>query len=203
MDRADMERVCDDFVRATDRALEASFDVLEIHAGHGYLLGGFISPLSNRRTDEYGGSLERRLRFPLEVFDAVRALWPESLPLSVCLSVHDWSRGGLTPDEALEMCRVFHRRGADIIHVVTGQTTADATPHYGRAWETLFSDLIRNETGIPTLLGGNLTAADEINTVLAGGRADLCLASPLPRDPRSLLQPSAYAALLRPAATGR
>jgi anthraniloyl-CoA monooxygenase len=197
MDRSDMDRVRDDFVRSACWALEAEFDVLEIHAGHGYLLGSFISPLSNRRKDEYGGTIEARLRFPLDVFEAVRAAWPEARPLSICLSIHDWSRGGLAPDEALHLCREFHRHGADIIHVVSGQTTSDASPQYGRAWETPFGDLIRNEADIPTLLGGNLTTDDEVNTILAAGRADLCLASPRPRDPRSLLAPATQPSLPR------
>jgi len=180
MDRSDMRRVCEEFVRAARWAEEAGFDMLELHAGHGYLLASFLSPLSNRRSDAYGGSLENRLRFPLEVFDAVRAVWPQERPLSACFSATDWARHGLPTLEAVAIALAFKNCGCDLIHVVTGQTTDDANPPYGRSWETAFSDLIRNEALVPTMTGGNIATADEMNTILAAGRADLCIVAPRP-----------------------
>lgn len=176
--RESMSQVCEDFARASCWASDASFDLLELQFGHGYLVASFLSPLTNLRTDQYGGSLGSRLRFPLEIFDAVRQIWPRDRILSVSLCVSDWVRGGLEVSEARTIAAIFKEHGCDVIHVVTGQTTADARPVYGRAWQTHFSDEIRNEVKIPTITSGNITAADEVNTILAAGRADLCIASP-------------------------
>lgn len=188
MTRADMDRVREDFVQAARRAGEAGFDLLELHFGHGYLLAGFLSPLTNRRTDAYGGSLQNRLRFPLEILDEVRAVWPTEKPLSVCFSATDWAGGGTSAEDAVAIAAAFKDHGCDLIHVVTGQTTADAGPVYGRAWQTSFSDQIRNEVGIPTVTSGNITTTDEMNTILAAGRADLCILAPRPgNDPRRVL----------------
>lgn len=178
MDRADMDRVRNDFVRATQKAHEASFDLLQLHFAHGYLLASFISPLTNLRNDEYGGDLEHRMRFPLEVFDAVRAAWPQDKTISVALSATDCVRGGLDIDDAVIVARMLKDHGCDIIAVVVGQTTIDSEPAYGRGFLTPFSDRIRNEAGIPTMVGGYLTTSDEVNTILAAGRADLCIIDP-------------------------
>ncbi|HKG91815.1 MAG TPA: bifunctional salicylyl-CoA 5-hydroxylase/oxidoreductase [Gemmatimonadaceae bacterium] len=175
MTRADMDAVREQFVRATRMAVEAGFDMLELHCAHGYLLSGFITPVLNRRGDEYGGPLEHRLRYPVEVFMAMRAAWPADRPMSVRISATDWvEEGGLAPGEEVEVARAFHRAGADIIHVSTGQTAADARPRYGRMFQTPFSDRIRNEAGIPTIAVGNITDADQVNSIIAAGRADLC-----------------------------
>jgi anthraniloyl-CoA monooxygenase len=161
------------------------FDMLELHCAHGYLLSSFLTPLSNRRTDEYGGSLENRLRYPLEVFLAMRAVWPSQLPISVRISATDWTPGGIDGDDAVEIARAFGTAGADIIHVSTGQTSPDSKPVYGRMFQTPYSDRIRNETGLPTIAVGNITEADQINSILAAGRADLCaLARPHLANPR-------------------
>ena len=185
MTRADMDRVIADFVRATERAEECGFDMVELHAAHGYLLSAFITPLTNKRTDEYGGSLENRLRFPLEVFRAIRAVWPQHKPMSVRISATDWvGEDGITPDDALEISRAFHAAGADIIHVSAGQTSTRARPVYGRMFQTPFSDRIRNECGVPTIAVGNIYEIDHVNSILAAGRADLCaLARPHLMDP--------------------
>jgi anthraniloyl-CoA monooxygenase len=185
MTRADLERVKLEFVRATEMAAGCGFDMLELHCAHGYLLSGFITPLSNTRTDEYGGSLENRLRWPLEVFRAMRAAWPARLPMSVRISATDWAPGGITDDDAVHMARAFGEAGADIIHVSAGQTTPAARPVYGRMFQTPFSDRIRNETGLPTIAVGNITEPDQVNSIIAAGRADLCaLARPHLADPR-------------------
>jgi anthraniloyl-CoA monooxygenase len=184
MTRADMERVRDEFVRAVRWALEADFDMIELHAAHGYLLSSFLTPLSNRRGDEYGGSLANRLRFPLEVCGAMRDAWPAERPLSVRISATDWAQGGIPAEEAVEIARAFSRGGADIIHVSTGQTTPDARPVYGRMFQTPFSDMIRQEAGVPTIAVGNITDADQVNSIIAAGRADLvALARPHLADP--------------------
>lgn len=184
MTREDMDKVRDDFVRAARMADEAGFDILELHMAHGYLLASFISPLTNVRRDEYGGSLENRMRFPLEVFDAVRAVWPEDKPMAVRLSATDWKDGGLTGEDAVEIARMLKAHGCDLIDVSTGQTVPDARPVYGRMYQTPFSEQIRNEVGIPTITVGNITTADQVNTILAAGKADLCaLARPHLRDP--------------------
>jgi anthraniloyl-CoA monooxygenase len=192
MIRADMERVRDEFVRAAEMALAAEFDMLELHCAHGYLLSGFITPLSNRRTDEYGGCLENRLRFPLEVFRALRAVWPQDRPMSVRISATDWVEGGIDCGDAVEVAKAFHLAGADIIHVSAGQTSPDAKPTYGRMFQTPFSDRIRNETGIPTIAVGNITEPDQVNSIIAAGRADLCaLARPHLADPHWTLRAAA------------
>jgi anthraniloyl-CoA monooxygenase len=175
MDRTDMERVRDDFAGAARLARSAGFDLLELHCGHGYLLGGFLSPLTNRRADDYGGSIENRLRFPVEVFSYVRSVWPAAKPLSVCISATDWVKGGASEEEVVQVAVAFRDAGCDLIDVVTGQTTSNANPVYGPAWQTAFSDLIRLEARIPTMTSGNITTDDEVNTILAAGHADLCV----------------------------
>ena len=185
MTRADMEQVTAEFVSATQMAERAGFDMVELHAAHGYLISSFISPLSNRRTDNYGGSLENRMRWPLEVFAAMRAAWPANKPMSVRISANDWvGRDGITPEDAVDIARMFHAAGADIIDVSAGQTSTEAKPVYGRMFQTPFSDRIRNETGIATMAVGNITEADQVNSILLAGRADLvCLARPHLTDP--------------------
>jgi anthraniloyl-CoA monooxygenase len=177
MDRADMDLVTAQHVAAAQMADRAGADMIELHAAHGYLLASFISPITNRRTDAYGGSLENRLRFPLEVFAAMRAVWPADKPMSVRISAHDWIDGGVTPDEAVQVAKMFHAAGADIIDVSSGQTDPAEKPLYGRMFQTPFSDRIRNEAGIPTMTVGNITDSDQVNSILIAGRADLvCLA---------------------------
>jgi len=184
MTRADMERVIADFVAATQRAERAGFDMVELHCAHGYLLASFISPLTNVRTDEYGGTLTNRLRFPLEVFRAMRRAWPDEKPMSVRISATDWTDGGLTGDDAVQVARAFADEGCDLIDVSTGQTVADAQPVYGRMYQTPFSDQIRNEGGLATMCVGAITTADQANTIVAAGRADLvALARPHLVDP--------------------
>lgn len=178
MDRADMDRVREDFVRAAKIAHAAGFDLLQLHFAHGYLLASFISPLTNVRSDKYGGDLEQRMRFPLEVFDAVRAAWPQDKPISVALSATDYARDGLEVDDAVIAARRLKAHGCDIIAVLAGQTTVDGEPAYGRGFLTPLSDRIRNEAAIPTMVGGYLTTSDEVNTILAAGRADLCIIDP-------------------------
>jgi len=190
--RADMETVRDQFARATEMAIESGFDMVELHSAHGYLLSSFITPLSNQRTDEYGGSLENRLRFPLEVFTAMRAVWPSERPMSVRISATDWVEGGVTGEDAVHIARAFIAAGADIIHVSTGQTSPNAKPVYGRMWQTPFSDRIRNEAHIPTIAVGNVTEPDQINSIVAAGRADLvALARPHLSDPAWTLHAAA------------
>lgn len=179
MDRADLDRVRDDFVRAADMARQAGFDLLQLHFAQGYLLASFISPLTNRRQDEYGGSLENRLRFPLDVFDAVRAVWPAGKPISVAISATDWAAGGLDVDEAVCIAGEFKAHGCDLIHVLAGQTTPNAKPVYGSGFLIPFSDWVRNNAHVPTMTSGNITTTDQLNTILAAGRADLCLMNPL------------------------
>jgi anthraniloyl-CoA monooxygenase len=162
------------FVRSTEMAAEAGFDWLELHCAHGYLLSSFISPLTNQRTDEYGGSLENRLRFPLQVFAAIRAVWPADKPISVRISAHDWVEGGITPDDAVEIARAFKAVGADMIDVSSGQVSKDERPVYGRMFQTPFADRIRNEAGIATIAVGAISEADHVNGIIAAGRADLC-----------------------------
>ena len=184
MTRADMAAVVDAFARAATLAIDADFDMLELHCAHGYLLSSFITPLANRRTDDYGGSLENRLRFPLEVFAAVREAWPGDRPISVRISATDWVIGGIDAADAVEIARAFTAAGADILHISTGQTSPDAKPVYGRMWQTPFSDRIRNELGIRTIAVGAITDPDQVNSILAAGRADLCaLARPHLADP--------------------
>jgi anthraniloyl-CoA monooxygenase len=189
---ADLRRVTDEFVRATAMAREAGFDMLELHCAHGYLLSSFLTPLSNRRTDAYGGSLENRLRYPLEVFAAMRREWPDDAPMSVRISATDWVDGGITEEESVEIARAFAAAGADVLHVSTGQTTPDARPVYGRMFQTPFSDRIRNEAGVPTIAVGNITEPDQVNAIIAAGRADLCaLGRPHLADPHWTLHAAA------------
>ena len=174
LDRTDMDKVIADHVRAARLGLEAGFDMLEVHMAHGYLLASFLSPLTNRRHDEHGGSVENRMRFPLEVFAAVRRTWPADKPLSVRLSACDWSEGGMSEDDIIVIGRAFKAAGADVIDVSSGQTVPWQKPVYGRMWQTPLSDKIRNEVGIPTIAVGNIYEADHINSIIASGRADLC-----------------------------
>jgi anthraniloyl-CoA monooxygenase len=174
MTRADMDVVRGQFVRSVELAELAGFDLVELHFAHGYLLSSFLTPLSNQRDDEHGGTLENRMRFPLEVFDAARAAWPAHKPISVRISATDWVDGGFTCDDAVVLARALAAHGADIIDVSTGQTSPLARPVYGRAYQTPFSDRIRMEAGIPTITVGNISSADQIDTILLAGRADLC-----------------------------
>ncbi|MCJ9700731.1 bifunctional salicylyl-CoA 5-hydroxylase/oxidoreductase [Bradyrhizobium sp. SHOUNA76] len=173
LDRAGMNAVRDAFVAAAERGQRCGFDMLELHCAHGYLLASFISPLTNSRTDEYGGSLDNRLRFPLEIFEALRAVWPSHKPMSVRISATDWADGGITGDDAVAIARAFAEAGVDLVDVSTGQTVRDAQPIYGRMFQTPFSDQVRNEARVATMCVGNITTADQANTVLAAGRADL------------------------------
>ena len=185
MDRDDMDRVRDQFVAATAMAARCNFDMLEIHCAHGYLLSSFITPLTNWRTDEYGGSLENRMRYPLEIFRAVRAAWPAEKPISVRISANDWvGADGVEPQDAVAISRMLQEAGVDICDVSAGQTSIDAQPVYGRMFQTPFSDRIRNETGMATMAVGNIFEPDHINSILMAGRADLvCLARPHLADP--------------------
>lgn len=175
MDRADMDKVRDEFVRAAGMADEAGFDLLQLHFAHGYLLASFISPLTNIRGDDYGGTLENRLRFPLEVFDAVRAVWPGHKPISVALSASDWVDGGFDVDDAVVVATMLKERGCDLVMTFAGQTTIDSHPSYDRGFLTALSDRVRNEAGVPTMTAGNITTVGQVNTILAAGRADLCI----------------------------
>ncbi len=184
MGRADMDKVVADFRQAVVWAVEAGFDMVELHAAHGYLLSSFITPLTNRRTDAYGGSLENRLRFPLEVWDAMRAAWPADRPMAVRISATDWVEGGIGPEDAVAIARAFQAHGADLVDVSAGQTSTQAKPVYGRMFQTPFSDRIRNEVGIATMAVGNIYEPDHANSIIAAGRADLCaLARPHLADP--------------------
>ncbi len=174
MTRADMDAVRDDFVRATHLAGEAGFDLVELHFAHGYLLASFISPLTNRRTDDYGGPLSNRMRYPLEVLDAVREVWPAHKPISVRISATDWYPGGMEADDAVNVARMLAMHGCDLTDVSAGQTVPDQRPVYGRLFQTPFSDRIRHEVGIPTMAVGNISSFTDVNTILAAGRADLC-----------------------------
>lgn len=183
--RKDMDEIRDAFVAAAEMADRANFDMIELHAAHGYFISSFISPLSNTRDDDYGGSLENRMRYPLEVFRAMRAVWPEHKPMAVRISANDWAGDdGVTPEEAVEIARMFDAAGADIIDVSAGQTSTQAQPVYGRMFQTPFSDRIRNDGGIKTMAVGNIYEADHVNSILMAGRADLvCLARPHLADP--------------------
>jgi anthraniloyl-CoA monooxygenase len=175
IDRADLDRVRENFVRATRMADEAGFDLLELHFAHGYLLASFLSPLTNRRRDEYGGELANRARFPLEIFDAVRAVWPEAKPVSVRLSATDWAEGGTTPEDAVEVARLLGAHGCDIVDVSAGHTVPEQKPAYGRLYQTPFADRIRHEAGIPTMTVGAIASYADVNSIIAAGRADLCV----------------------------
>jgi len=185
MTRADMDRVRDDFVRAATMAARAGFDLLELHCAHGYLLSAFISRLTNHRADAYGGSLENRMRFPLEIYQAVREVWPPEKPISIRISANDWvGDEGTTPEEAVRIARLLRDAEVDIVDVSAGQTSTRARPVYGRMFQTPFSDRIRNESGIATMAVGNIYEADHVNSILMAGRADLCcLARPHLADP--------------------
>ena len=185
MTREDMDRVREEFVAATRMAARAGFDMVELHAAHGYLISSFISPISNVRSDEYGGTLENRMRYPLEVFRAMRDAWPEDRPMSVRISATDWvGERGVGGEEAVEIAQMFRAAGVDIVDVSAGQTSVEARPVYGRMFQTPFSDRIRNERGIPTMAVGNIYEPDHVNSILMAGRADLvCLARPHLADP--------------------
>jgi anthraniloyl-CoA monooxygenase len=192
MTHEDMQRVLDDFMRAATLAAEAGFDWLELHCAHGYLLSSFISPLTNQRTDEYGGSLENRLRYPLQVFAAVRAVWPAHLPMSVRISANDWVEGGITPDDAVLIARAFKAAGADMIDCSSGQVSKKERPTFGRMFQTPFADRVRNEAGIATIAVGAISEADHVNSIIAAGRADLCaIARPHLANPAWTLMESA------------
>ncbi|GAA1424814.1 bifunctional salicylyl-CoA 5-hydroxylase/oxidoreductase [Streptomyces thermospinosisporus] len=190
--RAQLTDIREQFTAAAQRAARAGFDLLELHCAHGYLLSGFLSPLTNRRTDAYGGSLQKRLRFPLEVFDAVRAVWPEDRPMTVRISATDWAEGGNTADDAVEIARAFAEHGADAIDVSTGQVVADEQPEFGRSYQTPFADRIRHRVGIPVIAVGAISSWDDVNSLILAGRADLCaLARPHLYDPHWTLHAAA------------
>ena len=174
MTRADMDEIKEQFVYGAQMAADIGADWLELHCAHGYLLSSFISPLTNHRDDEYGGSLENRLRYPLEIFRAVRAVWPEDRPMSVRISAHDWVPGGITPDDAVEIAKAFKAAGADLIDCSSGQVSKQEKPVYGRMFQTPFADRIRQEAGIATMAVGAISEADHANSIIAAGRADLC-----------------------------
>ncbi len=192
MTRPDMDNMTAAFVQSTRYALDAGFDWLELHCAHGYLLSSFITPLTNQRLDAWGGSLQNRCRYPLEVFTAMRAVWPAHLPMSVRISAHDWAPGGNTADDAVEIARLFKAAGCDFIDVSSGQTTRAARPVYGRMYQTPFADRIRNEVGIQTIAVGAISEADQANSIIAAGRADLCaIARPHLADPAWTLHEAA------------
>jgi anthraniloyl-CoA monooxygenase len=175
MSRSDMDKVSEQFVDAAGRGLDTGFDLIQLHMGHGYLLASFLSPLSNARSDEYGGSLENRIRFPLEILDAVRGAWPNERPVSVALNATDWVRGGFDVEDAIVVAAALKEHGCDLIEVLAGYTTPRMRPRYGPAFLAPYGDRIRNEAGIATLVGGGITTTGRANTVLAAGRADLCI----------------------------
>jgi anthraniloyl-CoA monooxygenase len=192
MTRQDMEKVQTAFVNAAAMAVACGFDMLELHCAHGYLLSSFITPVSNMRTDAYGGSLENRMRFPLEVFHALRAAWPDDKPISIRISATDWVEGGIGGADAVTIARAFIDAGADIIHVSTGQTSSESKPVYGRMFQTPFSDWIRNEAMVPTIAVGNITDIDQVNSIITAGRADLvALGRPHLTDPHWTLRAAA------------
>ncbi|WP_315798906.1 bifunctional salicylyl-CoA 5-hydroxylase/oxidoreductase [Bradyrhizobium sp. SZCCHNRI3043] len=193
LDRAAMDAIKADFVAAAERGERCGFDMLELHCAHGYLLASFISPLTNKRTDAYGGALENRLRFPLEVFAAMRAAWPAHKPMSVRISATDWAEGGVAGDDAVLIARAFGEAGVDLVDVSTGQTVREAKPIYGRMFQTPFSDQVRNEARVATMCVGNITSADQVNTILAAGRADLvALGRPHLVDPAFTMKAAAW-----------
>ncbi|MGA2925293.1 MAG: bifunctional salicylyl-CoA 5-hydroxylase/oxidoreductase [Solirubrobacteraceae bacterium] len=192
MDRGDMDRVREQFVAAARGALAAGFDLLELHCAHGYLLSSFLSPLANARDDDYGGSLRSRARFPLEVFDACRAAWPQDKPISVRISATDWVAGGFDPDQAVAFARMLREHGCDLVDVSAGQVSSRERPAFGRSFQTPFADRIRNEVGIPTIAVGAISSYDDVNTIVLAGRADLCaLARPHLYDPHWTLHAAA------------
>ncbi|MFF5564006.1 bifunctional salicylyl-CoA 5-hydroxylase/oxidoreductase [Streptomyces sp. NPDC012623] len=201
LDRRQLDTVREQFAAAARRAQRCGFDLLELHCAHGYLLSGFLSPLTNRRTDAYGGSLERRLRFPLEVFDAVRADWPAERPMTVRISATDWAPGGTTPEEAVAIARAFTEHGADAIDVSTGQVVPDERPEFGRSYQTPFADLIRNTLSVPVIAVGAISSWDDVNSLVLAGRTDLCaLGRPHLHDPNWTLHAAAAQGYEGPAA---
>ncbi len=193
MDRVAMDRVKAEFIAAAERGEACGFDMLELHCAHGYLLASFISPLTNQRTDAYGGSLDNRLRYPLEVFEALRSVWPSHKPMSVRISATDWAEGGIVGDDAVQVARAFAEAGVDLVDVSTGQTVRDSRPVYGRMFQTPFSDQVRNEARVATMCVGNITTADQVNTILAAGRADLvALGRPHLIDPGFTMKAAAW-----------
>ncbi len=192
MTRDDMDVVLDQFVSACRGALQAGFDLLELHMAHGYLLSSFLSPVSNLRDDEYGGSLAGRARFPLEVLDACRAVWPSDRPVSVRISATDWIPGGFGVDDAVALARMLSDHGCDIVDVSSGQVSPLEKPAFGRSYQTPFADRIRSEAGIPTIAVGAISSYDDVNTIICAGRADLCaLARPHLYDPAWTLHAAA------------
>ncbi|MCC5473864.1 bifunctional salicylyl-CoA 5-hydroxylase/oxidoreductase [Streptomyces barringtoniae] len=192
LSRAQLTDIREQFTAAAWRAARAGFDLLELHCAHGYLLSGFLSPLTNRRTDAYGGSPERRLRFPLEVFDAVRAVWPAERPMTVRISATDWAEGGTTAEDAVEIARAFAAHGADAIDVSTGQVVAEERPEFGRSYQTPFADRIRHEAGVPVIAVGAISSWDDVNSLILAGRTDLCaLGRPHLYDPHWTLHAAA------------
>ncbi|MFE2053116.1 bifunctional salicylyl-CoA 5-hydroxylase/oxidoreductase [Streptomyces sp. NPDC059459] len=218
LSRAQLTDIREQFAAAAARAARAGFDLLELHCAHGYLLSGFLSPLTNHRTDAYGGSPEKRLRFPLEVFDAVRGVWPQERPMTVRISATDWAEGGIGGEEAVAIARAFAAHGADAVDVSTGQVVADERPEYGRSYQTPYADRVRNEAGVPVIAVGAISSWDDVNSLILAGRADLCaLARPHLYDPHWTLHaaaeqgyegpgvvwPAPYRAGSRPPVTGR
>jgi anthraniloyl-CoA monooxygenase len=202
LSRAQLTDIREQFTAAAVRAARAGFDLLELHCAHGYLLSGFLSPLTNRRTDAYGGSLEKRLRFPLEVFDAVRNVWPGERPMTVRISATDWAEGGTTAEDAVEIARAFAAHGVDAIDVSTGQVVADEQPEFGRSYQTPFADRIRHTTGIPVIAVGAISSWDDVNSLILAGRTDLCaLARPHLYDPHWTLHAAAEQGYTGPGAT--
>jgi anthraniloyl-CoA monooxygenase len=192
MTYAEMEEIGSQFVRATVMANDAGFDMIELHCAHGYLLSSFLTPISNKRTDEYGGPVENRMRYPIEVFTAMRDMWPDEKPMSVRVSATDWIEDGLTPEESVAIGKAFVEAGADVIHVSTGQTVSNAKPVFGRLFQTPYSDRIRNEGRVPTIAVGNITDADQVNSIIAAGRADLvAIGRPHLSDPQWTLHAAA------------
>ncbi|GAB7105049.1 bifunctional salicylyl-CoA 5-hydroxylase/oxidoreductase [Streptomyces phaeofaciens JCM 4814] len=201
LSRAQLTDLREQFTAAAWRAARAGFDLLELHCAHGYLLSGFLSPLTNRRTDAYGGSLAKRLRFPLEVFDAVRGVWPAERPMTVRISATDWAEGGTSADDAVEIARAFAAHGVDAIDVSTGQVVADEAPEFGRSYQTPFADRIRHETGVPVIAVGAISSWDDVNSLILAGRTDLCaLARPHLYDPNWTLHAAAEQGYTGPAA---
>ena len=192
MSKAEMGEVKAQFVRATRMAEQAGFDMIELHCAHGYLLSSFLTPISNQRADEYGGSVENRMRYPLEIFSEMRSEWPAQKPMSVRVSATDWVEDGLTTDESVAIGKAFVAAGADVIHVSTGQTVSNAKPVFGRLFQTPYSDRIRNEGRVPTIAVGNITDADQVNSIIAAGRADLvAIGRPHLSDPQWTLHAAA------------
>jgi anthraniloyl-CoA monooxygenase len=192
LDFATMKEIKQQFIAATERADAAGFDMVELHAAHGYLLASFISPLTNHRQDEFGGDIEARMRWPLEIFRAMRAVFPATKPMSVRLSAADWSPGGITESELIRACELLKESGVDAINVSTGQTVSDDKPVYGRMFQVSFADKVKHRVAIPVIVAGNITNADQVNTILLSGRADLvALARPHLSHPQFVLEAAA------------